>query len=100
MKHVIALAAVTLASLGIAGTATAQAAPGGRTDADQIVMQLQGQGNTVVVNRTGTLPLSQCTVIGVRPGHTYSRYDSGYPGAQSDPMTTITSMTVYLDAKC
>ena len=98
MKHVITLAAVTLVSLSIA--TTAQAAPAGRAAADQLVMQLQAQGNTVVVNRTGTLPLSQCTVTGVRPGHTYSRYDSGYPGAQSDPMTTITSMTVYLDAQC
>ena len=48
-------------------------------------MKLQDSGNTVIVNRTGNQPLSQCTVAGVRAGHTYSRFDSGYPGAQMDP---------------
>ena len=63
-------------------------------------MQLQAQGNTVVVNRIGSDPLSQCTVTGVRPGQSYTRYDSGYPGAGNDPMTQVVSMTVYVDAQC
>jgi hypothetical protein len=54
----------------------------------------------VVVNRTGSHPLSQCTVTGVHPGQTYTRYDSGYPGAQNDPMTQVVSMTIYVDAPC
>ena len=52
------------------------------------------------MNRTGTQPLSQCTVLSVRPGQTYTRYDSGYPGAQNDPMSQVVSMTVYVDARC
>ena len=38
---------------------------------------------------------------GVRPGQTYARYDSGYPGypgAQNDPMTQLVSTPVYADA--
>jgi succinate dehydrogenase/fumarate reductase flavoprotein subunit len=54
----------------------------------------------VIVNRTGTQPLSECIVTGVREGQTYSRYDSGFPGAQMDPMSHVISMTVYVDARC
>jgi hypothetical protein len=52
------------------------------------------------VNRSGSHPLSQCTVASVRPGQTYTRYDSGYPGAQNDPMTQLVATTVYVDAQC
>ena len=80
--------------------APAEAAPEGPRDVDRVVMQLQQAGNTVIVNRTGNRELSQCTVTNVRPGHTYSRYDSGYPGAQMDPMSQVVGMTVYVDALC
>lgn len=91
----------TLAAVGVAAAAVpANAAPTGSTSAEQVVMQLQARGNTVVVNRTGNLPLSECTIAGVRAGQTYARYDSGYPGAQNDPMRTVKSMTVYVDANC
>lgn len=76
------------------------AAPSAPRDIDSVVMKLQDAGNTVIVNRTGSEALSQCTVTGVRPGHTYTRYDSGYPGAQMDPMGQIVGMTVYVDALC
>ena len=85
---------------GLACSAVANAAPSGGANADQLVMQLQDQGNHVIVNRTGSQPLSQCTVVSVRPGQSYSRYDSGYPGAQNDPMSQVVSMTVYIDAQC
>jgi hypothetical protein len=80
--------------------APAGAAPEGPRDVDALVMQLQQAGNTVIVNRTGNQALSGCTVTGVRAGHTYSRYDSGYPGAQADPMSQVVGMTVYVDALC
>jgi hypothetical protein len=94
----VAGTAAIFASLACA--ALADAAPSGGFDVGDVVMQLQEQGNHVVVNRTGTQPLSQCTVIGVRPGQTLTRYDSGYPGAQNDPMAQVISMTVYVDAQC
>jgi hypothetical protein len=100
MKTITTIAAAAAIAAGIASAASANAAPSGHATADAIVMQLQAQGNTVVVNRTGSHPLSQCTVTSVHPGQTYTRYDSGYPGAQNDPMTQVVSMTVYVDAQC
>lgn len=100
MKTITTIAAAAAIAAGIASAASANAAPSGHASVEAVVMQLQGQGNTVVVNRTGSQPLSQCTVTSVHPGQTYTRYDSGYPGAQNDPMTQVVSMTVYVDAKC
>jgi len=42
----------------------------------------------------------QCTVAAVRPGQTYSRTDSGTPGAQDDVHTTVTGKTVFVDLAC
>jgi hypothetical protein len=100
MKTVTTMVATGIIGAGITCAAAANAAPSGLESADSVVMQLQAQGNTVVVSRTGSHPLSQCTVTGVRPGQTYTRYDSGYPGAQNDPMTQVISMTVFVDAQC
>jgi hypothetical protein len=51
------------------------------------------------VNRVGNAPLDQATVVAVRPGQTYSRTDSGVPGAGNDIYTTVTNKTVYIDVK-
>jgi hypothetical protein len=53
----------------------------------------------VIINKLGSGPLSQSTVVGVRTGPTYSRTDSGIPGAGNDVITTITARTVYVDVK-
>ena len=58
-----------------------QAAPTGPGNAEQTISQLQTQGYNVIVNRIGSAPLDQATVVAVRPGQTYSRTDSGVPGA-------------------
>jgi hypothetical protein len=101
MKTVLTTVAGTaIVAAGLALAGTANATPVAPANASDIVMQLQARGNTVIVNRTGTQPLSECTVTGVREGQSYSRYDSGYPGAQNDPMTQVVSMTVFVDAKC
>ena len=49
------------------------------------------------MNRVGTTPLEQATVVAVRPGQTYSRTDSGNPG--DSLATTVTSKTVYVDVR-
>lgn len=100
MKTLFAFAITTAAAIAIACAGSASAAPVAPGNADDLVMKLQSQGNTVIVNRTGRLPLSECTITAVRPGQTYTRYDSGYPGAQADPMTQVTGMTVFVDALC
>src|SRR6478609_9937632 len=81
----IAAGAIATAALGSAGAAAA--APSGTIDASQAVGQLQARGFDVIVNK-------------VRPGQTFSRMDSGAPGAMDDIVTTVTAMTVYVDVAC
>jgi hypothetical protein len=85
------------AIIGLA--APAYAAPTGPGNAQQTISELQSQGYTVIVNRIGNAPLDQATVVAVRPGQTYSRTDSGRPGAGDDVYTTVTNKTVYVDVK-
>jgi hypothetical protein len=95
---VIAAGAIATAALGLAGAAGA--APSGALDASQSVSQLQARGFDVIVNKIGTAPLAQCVVSAVRPGQTFSRMDSGAPGAMDDIVTTVTAMTVFVDVAC
>jgi hypothetical protein len=96
------LAAVALAATPFGLTAPVNAAPAGPGSADATIDQLRAQGYNVVVDRTGTAPLQQCTVSAVRPGQTFSRSDtgSGLPGSAFDIVTTVTGKTVYVDIVC
>jgi hypothetical protein len=88
---------LTAAGLGLA--APVEAAPAGPSNAEQTVSQLQAAGYHVIVNRIGSTPLDQATVVAVRPGQTYSRTDSGAPGGGNDIVTTVTNKTVYVEVK-
>ncbi|MBW8709979.1 MAG: hypothetical protein JF631_02490 [Mycobacterium sp.] len=88
-----------LAAAAIGLAVPAAAAPTGPGNAQQTINELQGQGYTVIVNRIGTAPLDQASVVAVRPGQTYSRTDTGVPGAGNDIYTTVTDKTVYVDVK-
>ena len=92
------LATVAVATLGV--TSTANAAPAGPSSVDTTISQLQLGGYDVIVNRLGDLQREQCTVAAVRPGQTYSRTDSGAPGAADDLVTTVMGKTVYVDLSC
>jgi hypothetical protein len=102
MKNILlaSLAAGALASaaLGLAGIANA--APSGSPSIDATVSQLRAQGFQVIVNRLGAGSVDQCTLSAVRPGQTFSRTDSGVPGAADDLVTTVTNKTVYVDVSC
>jgi hypothetical protein len=99
-KFGIAAAMVSGAAAAIVGLAApAAAAPAGPGSAQQTIDQLQAQGYKVIVNRVGNSPLDQATVVAVRPGQTYSRTDTGVPGAGNDIYTTVTDKTVYVDVK-
>ena len=102
MKNILltSIAAGALASAALALPAIAAAAPAGPSSVDATVSQLRAQGFQVIVNRVGTAPTEQCTLGAVRPGQTFSRTDSGIPGAQNDLVTTVTSKTVYVDVIC
>ena len=95
-----AVAAGALASTAVGVAGTAAAAPSGPSSVDSTINQLRTQGYQVVVNRVGTAPLDQCTFSAVRPGQTFSRTDSGTPGAGDDVVTTVTGRTVYIDVAC
>jgi hypothetical protein len=99
----LATAAISVTALASAAwvlAGVANAAPAGPAAVDQTVSQLQTDGYQVIVNKVGTAPLSQCAISAVRPGQTYSRTDSGAPGAQDDLITTVTEKTVYVDLAC
>jgi hypothetical protein len=86
---------LTAAILGLA--APAAAAPSGPGNAQDTIDELQADGYNVIVNRVGSTPLDQATVVAVRPGQTYSRTDSGNPG--DSLATTVTNKTVYVDVR-
>src|SRR5262249_32275564 len=94
------VAASILSAAGLTLSAPAAAAPTGPSNVEQTVNQLNAGGYTVIVNKIGAAPAHQCTVAAVRPGQTYSRTDSGTPGAQHDIHTTVTGETVFVDLAC
>ena len=94
----IAAGALASAALGLAGTASA--APSGPSSVDATISELQAHGFNVIVSRVNSAAADQCTLNAVRPGQTFSRTDSGVPGAQDDPVTTVTNKTVYVDIIC
>jgi hypothetical protein len=91
----LAAGALTAGVVGLA--APAQAAPTGAANAQDTISSLQAQGYNVIVNKIGTAPWAQSTVVAVRPGQTYSRTDSGTPGDSLE--TTVTDKTVYVDVQ-
>lgn len=93
-------AAIAVGVFAVALNPVANAAPTGPQTVDQVVNQLRSQGYHVIVSRIGAAPSDRCSVREIRPGHTYSHSDSGAPGAGSDIVTTVTSMTVYVDVNC
>jgi hypothetical protein len=95
----------TITTAGLTGVTFALASPASAAPTDtgtaqDTISSLQGQGYTVIVNKTGNAPLGQCTVSAVKPGHTLSRTDSGAPGAMGDLTTTVISRTVNVYLSC
>ncbi|MCG7610162.1 hypothetical protein BA059_12030 [Mycolicibacterium sp. (ex Dasyatis americana)] len=87
----IAAAAAGVAVAAIIGSAgPAAAAPNGPSNAEQTIRQLESQGYTVVVNRLGSSPLKQASVVAIRPGPNFSR---------TDTLSAVTTRTVYVDVK-
>ena len=85
-----------LAAAVIGLASPAQAAPSGPGNAQDTITRLEQQGYNVIVNRLGTTPLDQATVVAVRPGQTHETTDSRGGGSIK---TTVTSETVYVDVK-
>lgn len=96
MRNTIGNSRIVAAALGVAVAAVigsagvASAAPNGPSNAEQTIRNLQSQGYTVIVNRLGSSPLSQASVVAVRPGPNFSR---------TDTLSAVTQRTVYVDVK-
>ncbi|CRZ17456.1 hypothetical protein BN2156_04341 [Mycolicibacterium neworleansense] len=96
MRNTIGNSRIVSAALGVAVAAivgsagVASAAPNGPSNAEQTIRQLQSQGYTVIVNRLGSSPLEQASVVAVRPGPNFSR---------TDTLSAVTTRTVYVDVK-
>lgn len=98
---VVACASAAAAVCSFFGSAgTAFAAPEGPSSPSQTVNDLRAQGYHVIVNTVGAGSLNGCAVKAIRPGQTFSRTDSGVPGAMNDLRTTVTAKTVYVDVAC
>src|SRR5690349_16087592 len=91
----VAASALSAAFLGLA--APALAAPTGPGNAQDTISKLEADGYKVIVNRIGSAPLEQASVVAVRSGQTYSRTDHSGPG--DDLSTKLLSKTVYVDVK-
>jgi hypothetical protein len=100
MKNFLLTSLAVLTAATLALTATANAAPAGPSSVDATISQLHSQGFEVIVNRVSHAASEQCTISAVRPGQTFTRFDSGVPGAKSDAATTVISKTVYVDLSC
>jgi hypothetical protein len=102
MKNILvtSLAAGALASAALGLAASAAAAPSGPSPVDATISQLRAQGFNVIVSRVDSAAVGQCALTAVRPGQTFSRTDSGAPGADDDLVTTVTNKTVYVDVAC
>lgn len=99
MLQFATMAAGGLVAMILGLAAPAQAAQSGPGTVQETVSSLVAQGYHVIVNKSGSAPLDQSTVLAVRPGQTLSRTDSGAPGADNELVTTITNKTVYVDVK-
>jgi hypothetical protein len=94
------LAAGVLAAAALGLAPIASTAPAGPSTVEATIDELRLQGFDVIVNRIGNGPHDQCTLGAVRPGHEYTRTDSGVPGADDKLLTTLIGKTVYVDIIC
>lgn len=89
------IAAADLAAVSLGLASPSAAAPADVGTAQDAIGELEEQGYTVIVHKVGSAPLSTCTVSAMKPGHAYSRTDSGDPG-DSDRTTTTMTINVYV----
>lgn len=92
------IAAADLAAVSIGLAAPGMAAPAGSGTAQDVVDSLKADGYTVIVNKVGNAALSDCTVSATKPGHTYTRTDSGAPG--DNDSITVTAKTIIVYVSC
>ncbi|ALR11576.1 hypothetical protein BST43_04855 [Mycobacteroides saopaulense] len=98
VASLVAVPIVTASPLASAGPAS--------TNALQLIMLLQRQGDQVIVHRAGDKPLQMCTVISVREGRseywwTHPRMVDPSPARRANGRgSQLLYRTVYIDVRC
>ena len=92
----VAATALTAGALGLA--APALAAPTDGANAQDTISSLEDQGYRVVVNRLGTSPLSEATVVSVGEGPAFT-HNVAADGSSSDYSVPVTTRTVYVNVR-
>jgi hypothetical protein len=97
------IVAIATGALSVAAVSLGSVSHADPADAMSTLSDLQSQGYVVFINKMGGVaPLSECTVVKVRPGQMVTRMDSGSgkPGSSDDIITTTEVMTIYVDVQC
>ena len=95
-------AGLSAAVLGLA--APAVAAPTAGDNAQQTISQLEAQGNRVIVNRQSGAPLSDASIVSVRPGPEIKEYVSvdgrqGDDRSHTDRVLQTTGRVYFVDVR-
>lgn len=88
--------AAVLAVLAIGTAPLSTAAPSDTDSAQDVVNSLQSSGHRVILNKTGSAPLSECTVTSIRPGREVAELKS----SGDDLERVVNYTTIYVDARC
>jgi ABC-type xylose transport system substrate-binding protein len=99
MKHliaaVVAAGALSAATLGLAGAATA--ATTGAPSPTDTVKQLEARGYEVITTTVSGNDPQRCSIASVRPGQTMMGNSKEIHGVQTP---TLLHKTVYVDLRC
>jgi hypothetical protein len=90
------LVASGLAALIVGLAAPADAAPRGGESAQQTINSLMAEGYKVIINKVGTTPLDEATVVAVRPGRPVTQTVTDSDGHS---FQKVLYTTVYVDVK-
>ena len=95
--------AVAAAALGVCGAALAPAALAGAETAQETISKLESEGYTVVIDKIGTAPISECQVTSVRNPRTVSQlvpYVGPGNGGDRVLVPQVTSQTISVSLDC
>ncbi|QCH22881.1 hypothetical protein [Mycobacteroides salmoniphilum] len=93
-------AIVVFPIVAVALSAIAHAGPQDYGDPETVISSLEEQGNYVMLNRTGTWPLEDCVVTGVRQGTSVYREEHPVGAHRKSVQKTLDHGTYYVDLKC
>lgn len=94
-KTVTIVAGIATAAMLVA--APAPAAPSGPGSAQDTVKSLEDSGYTVIVSKTGSAPLTKCTVSSIRPGRDVTEMRRNM---RDRAVQRVVYKTIYVDVTC